>query len=106
MNERELLDNKILCLRQLRLSKWQLVWNREFDLDSIENIKKPSINKSKIEGNMPEGMVENAEKNLKQQMVNAIGEMTVAKLEIQLLDQRIKILEEEQAKVPVVEVNI
>ena len=104
MNDTELKENRIVCLKQLRLSKWQLMWNREFELVILVNIDKVAIErhkkeqeKAKIKGEIvrdidPETLKKvEADVNMKIQLKSSEIEKT--KMEISVLDDIIKELE-------------
>lgn len=94
MNEKELCDNKIVCLKQLRLSKWQLIWNREFELGMLENVDKAAIDKAEITGvELPPDMLEKIKAEYDHKFRTKQTETEYAKLEIQVLDRAIEELE-------------
>ena len=46
MTERKQLENQIICLEQLQLTKWQAIWNKEFELLALDRIEKDAIEKA------------------------------------------------------------
>lgn len=102
MNEKELLDNKILCLKQLRLSKWQLIWNREFELGFDVEVEEDALKKLESQAmfntNINPDAVKAKRQQLQLQMAAKEGEIVRAKKAIEKLDLIIKDLEETYEK--------
>ena len=97
MSEKELLDNKILCLKQLRLSKWQLIWNREFELSFDKEVEEDALKKLEASATFNPNINPEAVKakwqQLQLQMAGKEGEIVRAKKAIEKLDLIIKELE-------------
>lgn len=85
MNETELLDNQIVCLKQLRLTKWQAIWVKDFELLSLGKIDGDAIEKAELSGGDQQQIetLKNAN-TAKSAMLNY--EMIKLHMEIQLLD--------------------
>lgn len=90
MKEKELNENKRLCLEQLRLSKWQLIWNREHEIRFIEQNDLPLVTRLELEGKMTGEQVMNMKKNLETNIATKRAEMKTAQEEIKLLDKEIE----------------
>lgn len=86
----ELHENYILCLIQLRLSKWQAIWNKSFELSSIKQIENPAIEKAELAGALDENQLTIVKNKLSQDTQTKLFEINKLDMEIQMLDQMIE----------------
>lgn len=93
------MENQIVCLEQLRLTKWQAVWIKDFELLSLDRIDGDAIEKAELSG----GDLEQVEKlknatNAKKHLISY--EMIKLQMEIQLLDAVIVELQKQFEEMP------
>lgn len=93
MEKNELEENKIVCLKQLRLSKWQLIWIKEFEITSIQNLDKKALAQAELSGKHTPEEIKKGQQMLAMKTVMAQGEIEKAKIEIKMLDDIIYNLE-------------
>lgn len=75
-----------MTLKQLRLAKWQFIWNKEFELLSLEKIDQDAIEKAELGSKIPEDQLK-VIKQQHDQKVHLTGfEMAKGQMEVSLLD--------------------
>lgn len=89
----ENLDDKVLCLKQLRLSKWQLIWNREIEIKVLDEVDAPEITRAELEAKASSEVVTKARQMIEVQKQNKLSDIAIAKREIEILDKVIALLE-------------
>lgn len=94
MTKEDLDIQKLICLKQLRLTKWQLVWNKEFELMAIEAIDKPAIEKAELNAQPLEGL-QMAKRDMEMRFNKAAYDVEHTKVEIMILDKYIEELEKD-----------
>ena len=95
MNGKEFLENKIVCLKQLRLSKWQLIWNKEVELAYILKIEQPAVDEVELKGSFDPEHLSKIKSVVKQNMSMVSAEIQQAQLYINMLDEIIADLEKQ-----------
>lgn len=97
MNEKELLEQKCLCLMQLRLTKWQLIWNLEFEINSLETVDKMVLSEAEIAGKLPAADIQKAIQALDMKIMDKTFQIQRAYKDIEMLDPIISKMREEVA---------
>lgn len=87
MNEKELKDNKKLCLEQLRLSKWQLIWNREHEIRMLKEQDKKEMTRLELEGKTDSKTLGQMSMAIDGQIKSKEAEIKYAQKEIEFLDK-------------------
>lgn len=98
MNEKELQENKIVCLKQLRLTKWQLKWNKEIDVEYYK-VEKDAIQKAELEGKWSPNEMKQAKQAVEIKLFQAYADIEQANIYIKMLDEVISKLEENEDRI-------
>lgn len=80
------LEQKKLCLEQLRLTKWQLIWNRQHETRMIKENDLPEVGRALLQGQK----VEQVKKNLEDKILTNDSEIRRAHIEIDLITKEIE----------------
>ena len=83
------------CLKQLRTSKYELVWNRQFEILSLTTFDLQTLEKAELGGNsnLSQDQVKSAKDNVSMQIRHKEVDIQRASFEITLLDSIIIDLE-------------
>lgn len=84
-----LTENKKLCLEQLRLTKYQLIWNREHEIRMLKEHDTKEITRLELEGKTDTKTIVALKGNIDQQIKNKEADIKYAKVEIEYLDKDI-----------------
>ena len=90
MKEEQIKENKKLCLEQLRLSKWQLIWNREHEIRMFEEQDKREMTRLELEGKTDTKAIVQMGAAIDSQIKAKKGEIEYAKKEIEFLNKDIE----------------
>ena len=100
MTERKQLENQIICLEQLQLTKWQAIWNKEFELLALDRIEKDAIEKAELGSNFQPEQLQKIKQKYDFDVQSRTYEISKYQLEISLLDAVLAKLNEDLKSLP------